>query len=554
MSGSPEPLGDARDLLQIPFVFSQVELVSLENFRKAAGDWDLSVTASELRSLRADGLLVPLFADVNVQDAMQRIDVIESDRSPIARYARDGLLREPGDPAVDDPDAELYYSRWQLLGLRDALREAENRRVLEGRGYEPPSLDFVRRLRAEHIALAALSTRYFPQIVGQLSLPLGSDHEELQRSRRDIGAADRLAAAHLGPDRLRAAAEFLLLRAHSHDPMAKWWDLLRYSDHRGWFQLKGRALESIWQRIAAEVLLRAHEELAKDGVVSPLPEPSANPSSYSPLMDRVGPQVGTDSLPVALTRFGLSPQPRVVLVLEGDVEMFQVDALMDDVDLDRSRVRLVRQGTSSDHPVELARFVAPRLGRRRLGRVMMEGPPTALVVAMDNEGDFLESNGALRRTTANLREHVRDSVTAQGGALTDEEVDTLVDVRTWGPQKYELANFSDAQLAAAMARVAIAAGDSDEDASVLEASLLRHLQYARSRQLDVKVVYNRMQWDIRKMDLARELLPCLVVAFNEATEYDDLPPVLKLLEDVRKLVQRLSAGAFSLELSTDESA
>lgn len=52
--------------------------------------------------------------------------------------------------------------------------------------------------------------------------------------------------------------------------MIEWWPLLRHADHTGWSQFHGKPRQALWQRIAAEILLRAYEELAGTGVVEPL--------------------------------------------------------------------------------------------------------------------------------------------------------------------------------------------------------------------------------------------------------------------------------------------
>ncbi|GAB3405945.1 hypothetical protein GCM10027515_19900 [Schumannella luteola] len=534
------------ELLRLPFVFSQVGVLGVDAFRRAAREWGLNVSASQLHSVRRAGLLVPLFAVVEDADSSKTILVDEADQDRIARYARAGTLRAPDDATVD-AGSEYFYSRWQLLGLRDALRVLENRRICPN---APTGSDeaFADRAREEHLALAALASRFYPQIVGQVSFPSFADQDSVRRAARDLTAERRLEVVGLPTGRLRPAGEFLLDRARNHDPLAEWWDVIRHSNHLGWFKLRGRALESVWQRIAAEVLLRAEEELASE---TGDPIPSANgPRLRQALTDRIG-HTSPSGLPVALTRMALSPQPRVVLVLEGDVEMFHVRAILDAIELGH-RVRLVNQGTSSDSPTELASFVAPRLAQANGRRAIIEGAPTSLVVAMDNEGEFRESNGAFDRTVSNLRQKVRDQVSGQGAAVSEEELDSLVDVRTWGEQKYELANFSDEELAVGLARVGLTHGDSAEREEDLRELLISHLEHVRNRELDVKVVYQRMQWPVRKMDLARELLSALTSRIGQAATYDELPPVLKLVEDVRVLVNHNSLGAFGLNVAQHE--
>ena len=80
---------------------------------------------------------------------------------------------------------------------------------------------------------------------------------------------------------------------------------------------------------------------------------------------------------------------RVLLVLEGATEMLQFRALLDEFGIARPhQVRLDKQDASSDSSSQLARFVAPRLGRIRARHIDLESIPTALFVAMDAEGRY----------------------------------------------------------------------------------------------------------------------------------------------------------------------
>ena len=263
-------------LLDVSFAFSQVLLLSSGQFRdEARNKWDQRVSIEDLEQLHQLGLLVPLYRAGDDREIEDLPSPHESDYGKIARYARAGRIRDPygEDPALwphRRPDGAgedwwdgFFYSEWQLLGLREALRERENLRIVpdEEEGYRA----FAARQRHEHLALAALSARFFPSIVGRVTYRDGAERETLSAARHDVDAAARLVASGFSADRLRPTAEFLLSSAHAHDPMREWWDLARHSDASGWFRLRGRALEAVWQRIAAEVLLRAHEELATLG-------------------------------------------------------------------------------------------------------------------------------------------------------------------------------------------------------------------------------------------------------------------------------------------------
>ncbi|WP_440902893.1 hypothetical protein, partial [Actinosynnema sp.] len=109
-----------------------------------------------------------------------------------------------------------------------------------------------------------------------------------------------LGAVPVQPHDLRQFAEDLLWEAR-RDPMLRWLPLLRHADHRAWSELRGEALDCVWLRVAAEVLLLAHEELAGRGVVEPLPEVGGE--RWQPLSDRLG--AGREPLGDVLKRFGL---------------------------------------------------------------------------------------------------------------------------------------------------------------------------------------------------------------------------------------------------------
>lgn len=344
----------AAAILDLPFAFSQVPLFSSRKFLDEAKLWDYRLTLEDLQELNGLRLLVPFYRadDEAIPELVARPH--PDDYSTIARYAREGMIR---DHAAEDPslwphvrpaDAHedwwdgFFYSAWQLLGLRDALRERSICRIVPDTLSD--GVDWSAKIREEHVALAALSARWFPRIIGQISYRDGADQENLSASRRGIDSRARLAVATFPAERLRPAAEHLLSRAHMYDPMPEWWDLIRHSDHKGWFRTRGGALEAIWQRLAAEVLLQAHEELAEAGDLQPLPDTEAAPRFWTPLLDRVGARAHTDGLERSLSRVSLNPHPRVLLVVEGETELLHVGALLEELGIGRqNQVRVDRQ-------------------------------------------------------------------------------------------------------------------------------------------------------------------------------------------------------------------
>ncbi|WP_137241780.1 hypothetical protein [Plantibacter flavus] len=216
---------------------------------------------------------------------------------------------------------------------------------------------------------------------------------------------------------------------------------------------------------------------------------------------------------------------------------------------------MINQRTSSDRPSQLARYVAPRLGRTLGQSQLVEAGPTALIVAMDAEGPIWGTQNARDRHVRELRELLRQEVAAQGGSLTDGELEILVQLHTWGEHKYELANFADEELETAITRV-LRASPATEHADTNWASRLRSdIAYVRERKLDISVVFDRIQQQVSKVDLAESLVPVLLAKL----EHDDTvshahPPVLDLVYNVVSLVNRFSGGGFALETPVAPSA
>lgn len=523
----------AVPLLALPFSFSQVRLLDPNTFRREARARGFRVTNRDLESLADLGLLVPFFRFSEEPGAV--LATATEDETHEARMAREGYLSEGSTSISVRRSGEGRYCQWQLLGLRTAL---SSRRAMAA---ALPAADELRELavreRGVHIALAALSNRYFPQIIGKSVEPRGSSFHDLRLSARRLDAAARLRSVGASSERLVQDAEWLLTAAHYGDPLGGWWEIVRRSNHYGWFKLKGEALHAVWQRIGAEVLLRAHEELSARGRVAPLPERS--PHLWHPLDDRIGLGDRRQGLDEALTRMRVSPHPPVVLVLEGQVEELHVGALLKEIGVSE-HVRVVNQRTSSDDPSKLATFLAPRIREARADRQILERNPVALFVAMDPEGSW--GQVTLQRTIDRLRSSIRREVESQNGSIAEGELDALLNVRTWGNQKYELANFSNDELAEAMLAIA------PREPIVTRADLIEHLAYARSRGLDIGVVFERARWPILKMPLANQL-ERLIVTKLDITE---APPVIELAWAVRDAVEQLSRGTIYLAPSEKE--
>jgi hypothetical protein len=546
-------------LLAIPWVHSQVELLTSRAFIREAKKWGQTIGIKDLDELTRLRLLVPFYRIDAESVSGRTVDVVENDHSPMASYARAGQVRDPQiegrsawwpqlrpeDSGGDWTDG-YYYSTWQILGIRTAL----NARSFYLRGHPIwDSQRYADKERREHLALAALSARHFPSIVGKVHLRGGAEFATFGAARFEADDKQRLAAAGYDPRELRKAAEYLLNSAHHSDPMAEWWPVIRHSDHSGWFKMRGQPLYCLWQRLAAETMLRAHEHLADAGELDSIPDLAIDAQMWSPLHERITVRGdAAEGLDRGLGKLGISPHPRVILVLEGETEMIHLSALLAEFGIIRPNlVRLVKLRTSSDRPRQLARYaVSPRLDPPRRGRRPLAATPTGLHIAMDPEGPWRD--GETRdRERKKLQQALREDVEAQGAQIAQDELDVLIQVFVWGDHKYELANFTDEQLEDALSILADRQNVEKDDGwrDRLNASV----QHARSRHLDIKVVFLRMRLQEQKAALAELLLPHLLQLARDATHVDQLEgiPVLKLVLNVRDQVEQLSGSGYTLD-------
>jgi hypothetical protein len=425
------------------------------------------------------------------------------------------------------------YSSWQLLLLGNLLTVlAWKRQGLETPQSSPTARDLT-------LALCALSPRFLPGVLGSLRLQ-SDDSEPFWRFQAESHAADLLATVGFPPEHLAPCAETLLVSARMHDPMVEWLRLLRHAPYSAWRKMQKAPLHAMWGRTAAELLLRAHEELADDHVLRPLGDLTGETwyhAQHDRLSARYDEAAGLDR---ALSEFGLSPHPRVLLLLEGDTEMQHVPRLLADFDLgEPSQVRVQNAHGVQANPSLIARYgITPRVGRERSDGWDLLTPPTALMIAMDPEHQYRTPADvdALRHKLAGA---IREEVQAQGADIAQDELDQLVDVRSWGDQTYELANFSDDELVEAITQLAQTRGRNGGTPD-WESSLRADLIAARGKHQDIKIVLGPRLYGTAKVELAELLWPVLRDrCAAERASGTVTTPVLQLVYDVQDRVAQL---------------
>ncbi len=556
------PFGGSLALLTVPYIFTQDDLLTAEGFIKKAKERGYKLTLDILQELHSHRLLLPLYRVSDTPAEGRRIAIEPSyavnPRGWVLEAAAEGRLRDPADegysatwPYKRPPDEEhdtwwngFIYSTWQLLDVKTAL----SRYSFVKHGYFHPSGDAARmRQRKMTLALAALATRYLPGILGELSMPIGVDEGGLRRYRAVSDVRDLLQRAGLDLSRLQGKADALLAQAHS-EPLGKWLPLMRYASYKGWSKLQGEPLDAMWRRVAAEILLRAHEDLAADGAVDPLPDLTGT-TWWTSQHDRLTPRYEeAKTLERALAELGISPHPKVILLVEGETELYHVPRLLAEFGLTQpQQVRVQRTKGSKINAHLIARYgVTPRVGRRLHDRWMLDASLTALVIAMDAENDF-ETQAKRDKVRRQLQEAIREEVKYQDANISQGELDALVHVRVWGKDKYELANFSDNELVPAITKIAATQSNPRIESPSWDQDLRAQLQEARAKHYDIKVPLGRLRVAEDKVELAKLLWPVLLAKCEAEYVADSVEtPVLKLALEVRRLVGEVG-GIFALK-------
>jgi len=544
----------------MPFTFIQDDLLKTDGFLREARERGHEISLEDLQDLHSSRLLAPLYRVSDAAVAGRRIDVIANGnldyRRETLEAASEGRLRDCAEEGYSvawtyqRPEGEdnprwwngFLYSSWQLLDLHRALSERTLSFQLQRRlqpGVPPRELS---RRQSRTLTLAALAPAYLPGILGTMRMPGGLDRKALERFRFSADVLGLLAAVSFNPGELQEDAEYLLAEA-SRDPLRDWLPLIRHANYDAWKKLHGEPLDCLWLRIGAEVLLRAHEDLAAEGHVGSLPDVSGL-DFVTPLHRRLGRKAESRRpLEQVLGNFGLSPHPRVLLVIEGKTERFHVLPLLSQFGLGRpEQVRVQQCKGSRVNPQLLARYaVTPRIGRKLGDAWELTATPTALVIAMDPENKW-GSPDQCEDERRKIKDALREEVELQGGQIGDDSLDFQVNVFTWGKDKYELANFTNEELLPALAQLA---RGNDAGSAAWTTRIAQQLQEAREGNKDIEVVTGPLR--VQKPELASLLWPALLSKCERELATGSIEtPVLKVILKVEELVAGLSAGNYVL--------
>lgn len=476
------------DLLDLPYTFWQLRPLTEDQFRKEAKARGVFLQERELEGLHRLRLLTPLLRvsrnGREIASAARRDDPLvwqlahwqltyrldllaarEDGRlfDPTQEHfiARRRLRREVGD--VSYRSSEYLYSHHQLLALplvRGALPY-----LRYGSGGEINGLREVERwvhghwreragwLHSRLMALSVLEPIYYPHVIRRIHY----NGEELAEFDTWLGRLRPLAMLDwLGvePAWIKDSAGVLLDEAEQIDPLGRWSELVREADPRRWEWLEGEARSALDLRIGAEVLLRYYDRLVQGRIAPKIKPPQGRwRGQFSARLKPRG------SLDRVLTDFGLSPHPRLVLVVEGETELFVFPFVMGVLGIRTERDFIAienAKGVGRDISALIAYAVAPQTEQDDSGRYLRPLKPlTRLLTVMDAEGRYSTAGRREERRQIWINRILETLPAEHRTAAVRDSVERLVTVETWdrGGQSFEFAHFTDRELARASAKV-----------------------------------------------------------------------------------------------------
>jgi hypothetical protein len=570
------------DLLELPYTFAMNRPLTPHKFRSELSDRGINVSREGLETLHRLRLLVPLlrvrrdgrviagafrrdsdrawqFANWQPTSRADLDEAAAAERlfDPAAEHfiSRDRRTRTLGDMSYES--SVYLYSAQQLTHvpiLTDALPWLTRRRGPGSGKYNNWRRIWIDRWAEESrwyrdiaTAVLALEPLYRPTLTGLLRLEWGHDAQEYYKWRDTLPPTQMLRWLGVEPQWLRGAAERLLLTAEARDSLGPWAELLPHADPRQWEKLRGTARTALELRLAAEILLRYYERLVKAHRAKPLPEP---PTQFRDVIydRRFGRLRPVDAV---LTSFGLSPHPRLVLVVEGATEGLIFPRVMQffGIRTDEDFISVQDAEGLGRRLEPLVAYLAPRLGKELEDRyVELVRPPTRLLEVVDAEGPVATAAQREKRRQKLLdrllrtlpREYRQDP---ERLAHMRGQFDGLVRTTTWRRtgESFEFAHFTDRQIGQAIQVV-----DSRARQPTLD-EWVRAVERVRADRGNLKAILG----DVGKPELADELWPVLEKRLSEAQRRgtERRIPIVRVLDEALRIAHEWPRRGIVLSLA-----
>jgi len=475
------------ELLGQPYSFWQLPLLTEDQFRREAKGRGLQLFERQLEGLHRLRVLTPFLRvsrdgraiaaaarrgdpdawDLAYWQPTHRIDLLRAREAghlhdPAAEHfiARRRLRREVAE--ITYRSSQYLYSHHQLLALplvRAALPYFRYSREGIVSGFEVHRATSgywqgqARWLQSKLIALSALEPIYYPNTIRRIRYN-GDELEHYDEWRNKLRPRAMLDWLEVEPSWIKESAGALLDQAEALDPMGRWSELVREAHPDRWEWLQGEARSAVDLRVGAEILLRYYDRLARGRIAPKIKEPAGRYRDQ--FSGRLKPRDGLDRV---LTDFGLSPHPRLILVVEGETELLLFPRVMELLGIRRDRNFIAienAQGVGRDLSALVAFAVAPSTERNADGRYLRPLKPlTRLLAVMDAEGKYATPKSREQRRQVWVHRILQTLPAEDRTSPVRKSIERLVGVKTWNRKggSIEFAHFTDRQLAIATAEV-----------------------------------------------------------------------------------------------------
>ncbi|HEX2086452.1 MAG TPA: hypothetical protein VHF89_12270 [Solirubrobacteraceae bacterium] len=569
----------AVDLIELPFAFTQLRPLMPSQFIGEARKRGVPLDEHQLEALHRLRLLPPFLRvqrDGRAIAALRRSDPRLAHHVATSHPTDVRDLREARAAGrLLAPAAEHFIARRRLVRVIDGRRYRSSeylyshhqlvhlptvRRALpllrRRRGSETITIDATRasmasavgeakRLTEIIVAVSALEAAYHPDVVETLQLPDRHTWDEYRDWRE--GLAVNWAVKWLGVDPawIRDAGSELLRLADDIDPLGEWLDVVREADPRAWRRLRGAGRNAIDIRVAAEVLLRHYDDLARARRAPRLPAPV--PHRHAQFDTRLKRRGRVDDV---LTRFGLSPHPRLLLVVEGATEarFFPRVLRMFGIRTDPDYISVVdREGVGRDIAALIAYAAAPITELERDGRdLRLLRTATRVLVVGDAERPMASAAERERKRGEWVDRLLRTLPPEQRTGPARESLDLLVQVDTWNRhgESFEFAHFSDRELARAIATL------DTRRRQPTPSQRVESVRRVRSRAGNLKSVLPR---EHLKLELAEALWPVLEAKIRRAKRRgtERRIPIVRVVDLATQLATEFPRGTLLIPLDDD---
>lgn len=421
----------------------------------------------------------------------------------------------------------LLYSPWQVLELA-SLRGYFTKRgkpivdAWANLAVDPCTTALGARDRQTTLVLTSIEPRYLPELHEGFVRLSNTDFEDWEQYRSSFRAADLAHRLGTSEQAVTALAERLLSEARIIDPLGRWYRVVRHGSPRAMDDLRGEARLALDMRRGAELLLLFAHDLG-----APAVELGGRRRGWHPFDDRLSRH--GESLDEALIEAGVSPHPRVLLVLEGETEGYLAKRVLDHLHLplldDEMRIVIMRGVGQRERVLKLAAESAtPAILEATPEFYRLRRPACRVIVATDPEGKMAQP----AKFKADLAREILKGLGEQGVTDADpEEIAALINVNTW-EAAFEFAHFTDEEIASALESLPDRALPRDVghgDAVAFVASV---------RRRDVSLTKNNKK--LSKTRLAEALWPSLANKIDEAVNGDaPVPPLAGVVCDAHSI-------------------